>query len=355
MEQLLQNIRSTIVQIATSYSKEGTGFYWKQHDLIITNEHIVRDHQEVIIEAQGVERQMVEVLFIDQKNDLAFLLAPPVFRTQASSIQISTLQAKENDTVIAAGHPFGERFQYIQGKLLVIDDYLKHDAVLPPSCTGGPLFDLSGYLLAINAFVQQAGQTYGLSLAAQQIEATVRAFKKGQGKKGSRCLECETIVFESGAKTKHCSNCGHSISMLSMIQAYEAVGVAKTVEDILSKTGHEVKLARRGPSNWEIEEGSAQVRISYHEDSGLIMGDAYLCLLPESQEEAIYQFLLQQNRKSEGLTFSVNPSGNEIILSLLIYDRYLNVDTGVKLFQHLFERADYYDNVLVEDFGAKWK
>ncbi|MEM9888967.1 MAG: trypsin-like peptidase domain-containing protein, partial [Bacteroidota bacterium] len=76
MEQLLQKIRANIVQIATSYSKEGTGFYWKKYDLIVTNEHIVRDHQEVIIEAQGVARQMVKVLFIDQKNDIAFLATP---------------------------------------------------------------------------------------------------------------------------------------------------------------------------------------------------------------------------------------------------------------------------------------
>jgi len=57
----------------------------------------------------------------------------------------------------------------------------------------------------------------------------------------------------------------------------------------------------------------------------------------------------------EGLTFSVNPKGHEIILSLLIYDRYLNVETGIKLFKHLFEKADHFDNILVEEYGAIWK
>jgi serine protease Do len=27
----------------------------------------------------------------------------------------------------------------------------------------------------------------------------------------------------------------------------------------------------------------------------------------------------------------------------------------MKLFRHLFERADYYDNVLVEKYGAIWR
>ena len=47
--------------------------------------------------------------------------------------------------------------------------------------------------------------------------------------------------------------------------------------------------------------------------------------------------------------------GQEIVLSLVIYDRYLTLDTGMKRFRNLFEKADHYDNVLVEQFGAGWK
>jgi serine protease Do len=39
----------------------------------------------------------------------------------------------------------------------------------------------------------------------------------------------------------------------------------------------------------------------------------------------------------------------------LIYDRYLNANTGTKLFKHLFERADYYDNILVEEYSCVWR
>lgn len=63
--------------------------------------------------------------------------------------------------------------------------------------------------------------------------------------------------------------------------------------------------------------------------------------------------MLKQNYLMEGLTFSIRDQ--DIILSLLINDRYLNVDTGLQLLQHLFERSDYYDNILVEKYGAAWK
>ena len=83
------------------------------------------------------------------------------------------------------------------------------------------------------------------------------------------------------------------------------------------------------------------------------MGDASLCLLPKENIKPLYEYLLKQNHEIEGLTFSIKE--NDIVLSLLIYDRYLNMDTGMKLFQHLFQKADDYDNILVEKYGAIWK
>ncbi|MEM8527248.1 MAG: serine protease [Bacteroidota bacterium] len=357
MNTILQNCESIIIQIATSYSKEGTGFYWRAYDVIVTNEHIVRNHQEVIIEGKHLERQMTPVLFLDQKNDLALLKAPAPLKEKAFDLKAAK-NVELEAAIIAIGHPFGQKFTHANGRLLTSEEgqeYLTHDAALTTSHNGGPLLNLEGELIGINAFLKKRDQYVGFTLPAPIIEKSIVEFQTEKGKQGSRCIACETIVYESGNATQYCPNCGAKITMLSMIEEYEPVGVSKTVEEILLRTGHEVKLARRGLNNWEIQEGSAKVIISYHEDSGLITGDAYLCLLPKEKVQTIYQFLLQQNKVTENLTFSVNPNGREIILSLLIYDRYLNVSTGEKLFKYLFERADYYDNILVENYGAIWK
>jgi len=161
------------------------------------------------------------------------------------------------------------------------------------------------------------------------------------------------LVFENDKKDKYCPNCGSKIEIPSEVEEYEPIGVAKTIENMLVDTGHRVHLARRGPFNWEVEQGSAKISVSYYEKTGLIIGDAYLCSLPQKDIKPLYEFLLRQNYENEGLTFSVK--GQDIVLSLFIYDRYLNKATGVKLIQHLFDRADYYDNILVEDYGAIWK
>ena len=108
-----------------------------------------------------------------------------------------------------------------------------------------------------------------------------------------------------------------------------------------------------GPNHWSIRRGSAKINIAYHEKSGLIIGDAYLATLPEDNIKELYTFLLKQNYKLEGLTFSVK--GQDIILSLLIYDQYLNKETAQRLFNHLLQNADDYDDIIVDQFGAEWK
>jgi len=86
--------------------------------------------------------------------------------------------------------------------------------------------------------------------------------------------------------------------------------------------------------------------------SGLITGDAYLGTLPMENKKPVFEFLLRQNFIIEGLNFSVREQ--DVILSLLIYDRYLNKQTGEKLLNYLMSKADHYDNILVEQYGVRW-
>ncbi|NJN78596.1 MAG: YbjN domain-containing protein [Saprospiraceae bacterium] len=116
--------------------------------------------------------------------------------------------------------------------------------------------------------------------------------------------------------------------------------------------GYQIKLARKGPNAWEVNQGSATILIIYNEKDGYIIGDAILCRLSKSPTEQLYQYLLQQNYLLKGLNFSVK--GTDIVLSVLIFERDLNMETGAILLKNLFERADYYDNVLVEKYGAEW-
>ncbi len=357
---MIEAFKNIVVQIATPYSKEGTGFLLPQKSIIVTNEHVVRDNREVIVESVLFNRQLAEVIYLDQLQDLAFLKAPSLKDTPDLAPLKWKNSVEVGEEVVAIGHPFGLKYSFKKGIVSKIDlersniDYILHDAILNSHSSGGPLIDKEGNLVGINTFTIENGVNIGLALPIKYLNTAIQSFNQGKGKSAVKCTVCKNIVFEE-KHTKQCPNCGTYITLTSSIKDYEPKGVAKTIEEIVQTIGYDTRISRRGVDRWEIQRGSAKIIITYHEDSGLIMGDAYLCLLPTQNVQSILEYLLQQNLEVEGLTFSIKPDGRAIVLSLLIFDRYLNVETGVKLFEHLFERADYYDNILVEELGAVWK
>ena len=356
MKEVIDLYKSVVIQIATPYST-GTGFYLKDYNLIVTNEHVIRDNRMVVIDGNFFEKQLVKVLFFDSKYDLAFLEVPAP--NTMEQVKLAKNQLVEGDQVIAIGHPFGLKYTATQGIVSNTRheqndvNYIQHDAALNPGNSGGPLVSLNGDVIGVNTFIIKDGNSIGFSLPVHYLEETIEEFKEADGQIGIRCHSCSNLVFENTVDNGYCPHCGAKISLPTDIEEYEPVGVTKTIEEMLLKAGHHVQLSRRGPNNWEIQEGSARINIAYYEKTGLITGDAYLCLLPKKKIKPLYEYLLKQNYEVESLNFSIK--GQDIILSLLIYDRYLNVDTGMQLFKHLFEKADYYDNILVEEFGALWK
>ncbi|MEZ5042896.1 MAG: trypsin-like peptidase domain-containing protein [Saprospiraceae bacterium] len=357
MRDIIELYRGVIIQIATPYST-GTGFYLKEPNVIVTNDHVIRDNRVVVVDGEKIDKQLVRVIFSDPKHDLAFLEAP--LQTDMPSLPLGGGEkVKAGDPVVAMGHPFGLKFISTQGiisnTLHEQNDlnYWLHDAALNPGNSGGPLVDGEGRMIGVNTFIIKDGNTIGFALPVSYLKEAIGDYEEVKGEVVVRCYGCSNLVTEKNIDHGYCPHCGAKVELPSESEEYEPVGVAKTIEAMILEAGHDVALSRRGPNNWEIHEGSARINIAYYEKTGLITGDAYLCLLPKEKIGPLYQYLLRQNYEIEGLNFSIKDQ--DIILSLIIYDRYLNVETGLHLFKRLFEKADYYDNVLVEEYGAFWK
>lgn len=358
MKAIIDLYKNVVIQIATPYSI-GTGVYLKNHDLIVTNEHVVRDNHAVVINGEIFQKQLVKVLFIDPKHDLAFLEVPKNIDLPLVEMLADQEIIEEGDKILAIGHPFGLKYTTTQGIISNTQHmqsdihYIQHDAALNPGNSGGPLVNESGHITGINTFIIKDGNSIGFSLPVRYLRETIKEYKTANGQGAVRCHSCSNIVFENTIDKSYCPHCGAEIQLPSQIEAYEAVGIGRTIEDLLIQLGHDIHLSRRGPNVWEIHKGSAKISITYYERNGMIVGDAFLCSLPKENIQNIYEYLLKQNCHLKGMTFSVKEQ--DIVLSLIIYDRYLNVDTGTKLFRYLFQKADDYDNILVEEYGALWK
>lgn len=347
---------SLVLQIATPFST-GTGFYLPDYHLVVTNEHVVRDNPNALVTSPNMERCLMTVVYLDAYYDLAFLR--PQRSLPKAELTISKELPSQGDSVIAMGQNYGKKLQKTKGEVLVTNymhheiPYIQHRARLKSGQSGGPLFNEDGALVGVNMYDIDEGNKLALSLPSSILMACVDEFLAGKDKTASRCFECQSINFEPvSGKVNNCSNCGAKITLPLDVPDHQPSGIQATIEQIIATANHDPRMARRGPNLWEIYQGSARIQLAYHEDSGLVTGDAHLCLVPDGHPAEIFEYLLQQNYQLNQLTFSTH--GREIVLSLLIYDRYLTTESGLPQFRHLFERADYYDNQLVEEFGAIW-
>ncbi len=364
MNPAITAFQSHIVNIATPYNEGGIGLLVPSERIILTNEHIVRDNSSVIVENWYLPAQALDVVYLDAHSDMAFLSLPEHIHLP-NDLSDLLLADKNGPCEVGASLLTWNAENYwnesIPHATLVAYEedksgatFLIYDKKEVSSAGNGFLTDLQGNFLGMKILVPSIHHPkLGIALTTSYLKASLEQFRQGKSK-ATRCEHCMTIVFESNQQ-HHCPTCGAYILLPSSIPAYEPQGVARTIEQVLFETGHSVHLARRGVDKWAIQKGSAKIIITYHEDSGLIMSDAYLCWLPEENKLPIYEFLLLENERMEGLTFSIKPKSREIVLSLLIFEQYFNVPTGVASFKQLFEKADFFDNILVEKYGAMWR
>ncbi len=347
------HIQKATVQIATPQCT-GKGVVLSEHGLIVTHQHLVDSTPEVVISNPNFQPHLGKVLFTDEIYDLAFIELPTDF--PAVSLSFSTAPLQKGDKVFCMESEQREG-TIIQTEYPFINvNYLQTSICIDTEYSGSPLINDAGEIVAsLTGLLQNGFQKVGYALPHSYILKAIEDYKNSLERIATRCRNCETIITNKTiAPASSCSSCGESVELPSQILPYKAKGISRTIEKLIKKQGFRPELSRRGPNLWALIQGSATIFLSYYERKGYITGDAFLCQFPENgNTDKIYEFLLRQNYKVKGLTFSINQ--RDIVLSLIIYDRHLNTDTAQQLLQNLLEQADYYDNVLVEEYGAIWK
>jgi serine protease Do len=263
----------------------------------------------------------------------------------------------DGDRVIAIGHPYGLKYTATEGivskakRLQNGLNYIQIDAAINPGNSGGPLVNTSGEIVGVNTFIIAGGDNLGFALPSEYLIESLKEYAPYNGKTAVRCKSCLNVITSERIEDDYCPECGSKIIIpqLKDQKEYKPTGVALTIEKILEALGKDVKLSRRGQDRWEVEEGSAKVTLTYTEN-GFIVGDAFICRLPKQNIAAIYEYLLKENYDIENVFFSV--SNQDIVITTIVFDQYLTYETGLEEIQALLKKADYYDNLLIENYGA---
>lgn len=358
VQESIEKYQYVVVQIATK-SGTGTGFYLHDYNLIVTNYHVVRDNPFVTIKGHGLNKRLAQVVFSDEKYDLAFLLPPPEMKLHPPVKLGDSITLKDGDMVLAIGHPYGLNYTATQGVVSRVNriqqglNYIQIDAAINPGNSGGPLVDDRGEVVGVNTFIIKGGDNLGFALPVTYLKEALEQYHTIYGKVSVRCPSCSTLVTEETLENgKYCPNCGTKLNFPKNVSdEIPLTGIAKIIEDVLDKLGHTRQLARNGNNRWEVEEGTANIRISFNPENYFIACDAFLCRLPKEGIKELYIFLLKENYKTSGMFFSMQ--GENIVLSCLIYDLEITVEKGEKTLRHFFKKADYYDTMLIQQYNCR--
>ncbi len=153
----------------------GSGVILDASGLIVTNHHVIKDAQEVLVVLADRREFEAHVLLSDERADLAVLkIAAPEEKLPALEIGDSD-QLEVGDLVLAIGNPFGVGQTVTSGIVSALArtigtndfrSFIQTDAAINPGNSGGPLVDLDGRLVGINtAIFSQSGGSIGIGFA----------------------------------------------------------------------------------------------------------------------------------------------------------------------------------------------
>ena len=150
----------------------GSGVVYKQVDnqfFILTNEHIIRYFTTLEVYLPNQQKYVsATVEKTDAENDLAIIT---ITSTEDISIcEISTVEYAVGELILAVGTPL--EIEYANTITLGIisridDDFIQHDAAINIGNSGGPLFNLNGQVIGLNASKINTTSTSGTIVSVE--------------------------------------------------------------------------------------------------------------------------------------------------------------------------------------------
>ena len=151
----------------------GSGFVISPDGYILTNQHVVKDADEIVVRLQDRRELVAKVVGSDKRSDIALL------KIEANNLPVLNIGSSEGlkvgAWVLAIGSPFGFDHSVTagivsaKGRSLPSDNYvpfIQTDVAINPGNSGGPLFNMEGQVVGVNSQIySRTGGSMGISFA----------------------------------------------------------------------------------------------------------------------------------------------------------------------------------------------
>lgn len=166
----------------------GSGFIISSDGYIVTNDHVVRNADEISVKLHDKRTFKARVVGRDPKTDVA------VIKINANNLAFLKFgdsgKIKIGQWAIAVGNPFGLNGTLTVGVISATgrsnlgietyEDFIQTDASINPGNSGGPLLNIYGEVIGINTAIVAAGQGIGFAIPANMAKNIIeQIIKKG--------------------------------------------------------------------------------------------------------------------------------------------------------------------------------
>ena len=185
----------------------GSGFIIDAKGIVITNNHVIKDADDIVVTVNGEKEYKAKIIGKDPLSDLAVLQIDSKDKFVPVEFGDSD-KARIGDWVIAIGNPFGLGGTVTSGIISArnrsiglsrYEDYIQTDASINSGNSGGPLFDMNGDVIGINtAILGQSGSIgIGFSIPSNSaIKVIDQLIKYGETKRGWLGVRIQVVTKE---------------------------------------------------------------------------------------------------------------------------------------------------------------
>ena len=292
----------------------GSGFVISDDGYVVTNEHVINSADEITVILNNGEEYKAKVVGADKKTDIALLKIEG--DDDFKFVEFGDdKELRVGSWVVTIGNPFGFGSSVSAGIVSAnhrnlrsgpYDDFIQTDASINKGNSGGPLFNLDGKVVGVNAaIVSPTGGSVGIgfSIPASTVVPVIAQLKEyGETRRGWLGVSIRDISDDIAESIGMDKARGAFVVKVFKDSPAQKAGVER--QDVIVKfNGKNIKDSAALPRIVASTEINKQVEIIVLRDGEEVALDVTVSLLKEGEKKAIAE--ISDNTEDEAVTQTV--------------------------------------------------
>jgi len=246
-----ETIRPAVVHLSAGRGRaggSGSGVVFAPDGFLLTNHHVVADHERVRVRLADGTNLSGRVVGADPWTDLA------VVQAQGSAMPFANFgesaKLRVGQLVVAVGSPFGfestvtagvvsalsRTLRSITGHL--VDNVIQTDAALNPGNSGGPLVDTRGHVIGINTAIIRPGQGICFAIPIDMAKHILpQLMRYGRVVRGYLGIHVRTVPVAPALARQYALEVTSGVEVLTVEEGGPASEAGLQEEDIIVALG----------------------------------------------------------------------------------------------------------------------